>query len=233
MEENDVEVFERIPWESLEKPSDRRWVIYLLAAVVALGAVGVSIGRGALAPASPSPSVPSASTPIATSVPPAVATTGAPAADEGPESPRTWTEADLMALPGGSLELGAATLAEWFILDFFTRDGSGGSRSFVEWVAATETEWVAAESLIVTLLVRRLAARPDAEYQRLPMESWRVTTALSDQGWSVVEGPVAGPVPDMTVAIPAASGDNDHTGVEWTDGAGLEWVVRAPSTGQP
>ena len=57
-DERDVEIFERIPWESLEKPQDRRWVVYLLAAGLVMGAVGVTVGRGMTPSSAPEPTAP-------------------------------------------------------------------------------------------------------------------------------------------------------------------------------
>lgn len=131
-----------------------------------------------------------------------------------------------MAIPAESLEATAAAIAEWFIVDHFTRDGSGdGSdgRSFVEWAGTLERVWVDSATLELTVVVRRLAAPGDEPYRRLPTEAWRVTTELSDEGWAITDGPEAVSVPEHDVQV--------ETELDWEDPAGLTWSV-ARSTGQ-
>ena len=246
-DEGDVEIFERIPWDALEKPRDRRWIVYLVAAAVVMGAIGVSVGRGMIT-VGPSPttapSVPQTPDPT---TPPDVT---APVAT-APEIPTTWTEADLMAVPAETLEDSAAVMAEWFIVDYFTRDGGNsdaGGRSFVEWAAVVDCKWVSSSVMELTVVVRRLAAEGNDPYQRIPVEGWQVTTELGDEGWVVVQGPVATAAPDPAVdlvpldgPVPAevASPGADGTAhgameieggwiveVDWTDAAGLDWLIR-------
>lgn len=249
--DTDVEIFERIPWESLEKNPDRRWIAYLLAGALVLGAVGVSLGRqltaGSALPPDPAPITTTVAAPPSTN--PAIRPTTVPettAADQGP--PGAWTEADLMALSDVPLELAAATTAEWFVVDYFTRDDPGEGRSFVDWAGSLETVWIDPTTIEVTVAVRRLAAVPGAEYRRMAAEAWTVTVELGEEGWSVVGGPVeAGPV-ELSVTIPAIDAsvpaevaailDGEEIGgavevggrwlaeVEWVDAAGLSWTVR-------
>lgn len=250
--DTDVEVFERIPWESLERNPDRRWIAYLLAGALVLGAVGVSLGRqlsaGSALPSEPASSVTTTLAALPSTVP-AVGPSTVPettAADR--DAPGAWTEADLMALSDVPLEMAAATTAEWFVVDYFTRDDPGEGRSFVDWAGALETVWIDPTTIEVTVAVRRLAAAPGAEYRRMGPEAWRVTVELGEEGWSVVEGPVeAGPVelsvtiPEIDASVPAevaAALDGEEVGgavevggrwlaeVEWVDAAGLAWRIR-------
>jgi hypothetical protein len=250
--DTDVEIFERIPWESLEKNPDRRWIAYLLSGALVLGAVGVSLGRqlsaGSALPPDPAPIV---TTTLAV-LPSTLATVGPTTVPETTAAdrvaPGARTEADLMALSDVPLEMAAATAAEWFVVDYFTRDDPGEGRSFVEWAGSLETTWIDPTTIEVTVAVRRLAAAPGIDYRRMGPEAWRVTVELGDEGWSVVEGPVeAGPV-ELSVTIPeidapvpaevAATLDGEEVvgavevggrwlaEVEWVDAAGLSWWVR-------
>jgi len=247
-DEGDVEIFERIPWDALEKPQERRWIVYLAAAAVVMGAIGVSVGRGMIPVGSPPTTASSVTSPAPEPTSPPDVTVPLAAA---PEIPTTWTEADLMAVPAETLEDSAAVMAEWFIVDYFTRDGGNsdaGERSFVEWAAVVDRNWVSNSVMELTVVVRRLAAEADATYQRIPVEGWLVAAELGDEGWVVVQGPVAVPAPDPAVdllpldgPVPAevASGEADGTmrgaaeidggwivEVDWTDSAGLDWVIR-------
>lgn len=214
-EERDVEVFERIPWESLEAKSDRRWMAYALAVVIVLGAVGVSLGRQMAAPPEP---VPTTTAPVSTTPETvAPATTVEVAAAPGP--PTTWSEADLMALPAETIETTAMAVAEWFVVDFFTRDDPEDDRSFVEWARAWQMEWETPTSARVTVLVRRLGATADEPYHRLGAEAWDVELELDEEDWSVASGPARGETPELVVR------DTDAIGGEWTDEAGVTWRI--------
>lgn len=254
-DDGDVEVFERIPWDSLKPPPDRRWLAYLAALGIVLAAVGVSIGRGMS---------PGMNPPVATSIPAAV-TTLVPLAEFAeptaplPEDQSTvvdmelsgvWSEADLMAVPFSNLEASAATLAEWFIVDWFTRDGTAGSidgRSFVEWSGVSKVEWLAASRVEVTVVVRRLAAVDDEPYTRLAAEAWVVNATIDGDEWLIDEGPVLAPTPQMVFEIspldeevpqhlvssiggdPTTAtrvGDGWLVELDWVDPAGLTWSVR-------
>lgn len=250
-DDRDTEIFERIPWEALEKDGQRRWWVYLGAAALLMGGIGVSIGRGIASPVAPSPV---ASTPADTTG--AAQVTGEPIAPRPSMMPSTsvatrgtWAEADLMAAPVPALETAAASLAEWFVVDHFTRDGSNEEegRSFVDWAGPIAFEWVEPGRAEVTVLIRRLATSGEGAYQRLPDEAWTVITSLDDADWKVVDGPypaeAAGPVIDiepLEAAVPdqvvesagepvmAASrlGSDWVIEVEWVDDAGLSWPVR-------
>lgn len=217
-DERDVEVFERIPWESLEGKPDRRWLAYTVAGVLVLGAVGVSIGRQV----SPAPGPP------ITTLPAAVTATEAPVASPPPTTAitapavTTWTEADLMALPAESVQTAAMATAEWYVVDYFTRDDPGGPRSFVEWARASEITWESPSEAWVKVLVRRLAADDGEDYRRLETEAWRVGMRLDDAGWSVLPTPMRMEAP---VLAPLEESGSSST-ADWVDGAGVTWRVR-------
>lgn len=221
-DEHDVEVFERIPWESLEQPPDRRWMAYLLAAAIILGAVGVSFGRQMGRETQPGPTTSNATVGATRRDHTPAPTVEATAV---PELLTTWSEADLMALPADSLDAAAAATAEWYVVDFFTRDEPAGDRSFVEWVRASQVEWRSPSTAEVTVLIRRLAAVGDEPYQRLEAEAWRITTELADGGWAVVPGPVRQETPELVVLPDPGAAQSE---AEWTDPAGVVWRVRPP-----
>lgn len=250
MEDHDVEVFERIPWESLEQNPNRRWILYLVATALVLGAVGVTIGRGMITPPVEQPTVLATATApmVDPSAEPVVGGRGSPDATILPPPESTWSEADLMALPEGAVETPAMAVAEWFVVQHFTREEGDVGRSFVDWARAVELTWMDLTTVDVTVLVRRLAAEGDDPYQRLPAEAWQVTTELEDDWWVVTHGPVQVALPTLEVSVPsledhvpdelavapeapivgAAQIDEESwsVGVEWTDAAGLIWVIR-------
>ncbi|MFP3913302.1 MAG: hypothetical protein ACLFWM_00375 [Actinomycetota bacterium] len=225
-DEHDVEVFERIPWESLEGKPDRRWVMYVAAGAVVLGAVGVSFGRQMAAPPPTAPTSPTASTSPTLASPPS-STVPATIPPRAEQTHPTWTEADLMALPVESVERSAVAVAEWFVVDFFTRDDPGGDRSFVEWARAWELEWLASDRMHVTVVVRRLAASGEEPYQRLEAEAWEVEVELGeDGGWAVAQGPSRADPPELVALQPDHENDQEASaGEEWVDPAGLTWSV--------
>lgn len=222
----DTEIFERIPWESLRRPGpDFRWLAYLLAAVIAMGAVGVSIGRTigprqvvpAAAPAEiasplPAPTTPAPADPTVPTPPQSLDPLPPPVSEPG-----TWSEADLRAVGDTSLEMEAAGVAEWFVVRHFTREAE--ERSFIDWSGPVGVEWVAADRLRVVVVIRRLAAVAGGEYARVPDEGWAVTVELGSAGWTVVDGPAPVPELELSVAVPEEM-------TEWTDPAGLTWSIR-------
>ena len=230
-DDTEVEVFERIPWESLERAGgDRRWIAYLVTGVLVLGAVGVSLGR----------QITPVSTSVDSTVPPAVASSqpvaGPPAGGVSlpPAGTTTvpetglWSEADLMALADAPVEVTAASVAEWFIRDHFTRDGDDGERSFVEWVGTVGFTWTDPARAAVTVALVRLASEGEAEYRRLDPEGWEVHLELDEEGWMVVDGPfmAEGGRPRVVMSAP---GSTETAESEWIDGAGLTWTVRERS----
>jgi hypothetical protein len=253
-DDRDTEIFERIPWEALEKNAgERRWWVYLAAAALFMGGLGVTIGRSTVSPAEPlrpdppqSPMIIESPEPTTSSVPsPSTTTIAAEETTEG-----TWAEADLMAAPVPALETAAASLAEWFIVDFFTRDGTGDEegRSFVDWAGPIGLKWLDDARAEVTVLIRRLAAPGEGPYERLADEAWRIVLTLADAGWKVTDGPFPAQPPDAVVALEELGSDvpdrvqelaSDQTvraaspmgsdwlvEVDWTDVAGLHWPIR-------
>lgn len=236
VDDTDVEVFERIPWESLENVGgDRRWVAYLVAGALVLGAVGVSLGRQGVPV--PAPVVPAAEStiPVAeigdgspvTSPVPVSSATSYPVTEEG-----SWAEADLMALAEAPVEVTGASVAEWFVTDHFTRDGDDG-RSFVEWAGVVGFSWLEVDRATATVAMMRLAAEGKGEYRRLDPEAWEVVLALDEEGWVVVDGPLRAEGWSPRIEIATISEGRASVETRWVDGAGLEWPVREASDESP
>lgn len=218
MEGERNEVYERIPWETLERKSgDKQWLLMAIAGAIVVGALAYSFmsNRPASAPEAP---------PVAATVPLPVGAVDPPAAVVVPTAPVATTaasplvvsEADLYAVdPERWIDLAAAH-AEWFAAEYFTVDGSeqsaatltallpegltvppqaDGIRVFVEWVRAIEVTEMAPLRYEVAVLVRSLVSGPDDLYQRQAPTIARVTVTVGDDGPMVVLPPVIEPVP--------------------------------------
>jgi len=212
MEPERNEVYERIPWETLEeKKGDRQWLMFGVAGAIVLGALAYSFmsSRPAVVPvATTMVTTPSlaeqASAPVTTAtaapaLPPTAATV-----------PVVTAEADLYAVhPERAIDQVAAH-AEWFVTEYLTVDGSEegrasltglmpagvplpvaaeGTRVFVEWVRATGVEEIAPLTYRVTVLARSLAAQDDAAYQRQAPLELAVDVSLSEDSPQVVTAP--------------------------------------------
>ncbi|MEX0698651.1 MAG: hypothetical protein WD354_02855, partial [Acidimicrobiia bacterium] len=181
MTNKDDEQFERIPWDQLRPTTGgRRGLIYALAAAIVAAAVSATLARNLAGP--PPTTLPLAPTPTAaqplttTSLVPTVTTASA----------TVWSEADLMAVHPDDLRAEAAAIAEWFVADYFTADGSGGLedqlrsmlpseaplpvhepgyRSFVEWVRSVSATEASPGQYLVQVVVRTLGAVESSSYR--------------------------------------------------------------------
>jgi hypothetical protein len=146
----DEEHFDSIPWSALiPQTHDRPWLVYVAAGAVVALVVGVLAARS-LRPASPAAG-PAAET--STTVQPSAALVT-------PTTVLSISEADLRAEiePAEGGRTAAAARAEWFVTDYYTRDGAGGreaelagalgrpappavgeATTYVEWARAWET----------------------------------------------------------------------------------------------
>lgn len=199
MEPERDEVYERIPWETLEKRSgDRQWLVYAIAGAVTLGALAYSFTRNQ--PVS-EPAV--AVAPVVSTFP---ATTIASNMDSPPStvaSPIVVAEADLYAVDPERLIDRAAAHAEWFAMEFTTVDGSDESRRelqgllpggiplpeapegtqvYVDWVRATQVTQTGPTSFDVEVLVRSLSSTGEEGFSRRPTEVMWVPVSLDDDG---------------------------------------------------
>lgn len=200
----DREVFESVPWEQLVdlRPDRRRW-IYAGAGLAVVAVLAFGIARTfrpepetVLVPPSTqaAPSIPS--TTAAPEQSPASTPIPAPTAVESvTPAPGVYSEADLMAAGAGGDVLLSAAVAEWFMIDWFTLDGSSeastdwpgwsalrpsdeGVRSYVEWLGATRVEEIGPAVHHVEVVVRRLVSPDGATYRRLPVSAYRVVVDL-------------------------------------------------------
>ena len=206
----DREVFESVPWEHLVdlRPDRRRWlylgagmvVVAVLVAGVAMtfrpGSEAVSV---APAPAPTGPPVTADHGPITTGGSAPTEPVPAPSVTSVLPGPGVYSEADLMAgAPVGGMSSLAASVAEWFVVEWFTIDGDraapawalpgpdvrpagDGIRSFVEWAGAVGVEEVEPGVHAVDVVVRRLAATDGVSFRRIPTAAVRVVVDLTGE----------------------------------------------------
>lgn len=180
------EVYERIPWETLEPAGGNRpWAVYAVAAALVLGALAYSLTRQQQLPASPQAAVPaSTSTVTATTATSVAVPTPSTAA-----SPVVVAEADLYAVDPERLIDVVIAHAEWFAAEYVSYDGSAesarvlerllpagmplpeapeGTQVFVDWVGATSVTPTGATGFEVEVTVRSLLATDGAAFNRQP-----------------------------------------------------------------
>jgi hypothetical protein len=206
MEQERQEVYERIPWETLEKKRvDRQWIVYAVAGAVVLGALAYSFMRSqpmsappAAAEASPAATVPA--TTVATSVDATPATL---------MSPVVVAEADLYAIDRDQLAGQAAGHAEWFAVEYVAVDGSDeslqtlasllpegipppeapeGIQVFVDWARASTVSPTGPTSFEVGVLIRSLASAGDEGFVRQRPFIVTVNVEIGEDGIPRVTG---------------------------------------------
>lgn len=217
MEQPREEIYERIPWETLEdRGGDKQWLMMGIAAAVVAGALAYSYvsSRPAEPPlaqpevaATPQSSVPGADDPVAEALPPAALPPAAlpPAASP----PSNVSEADLYAVSADQLADQAAGHARWFIREFLaTETGSESSvlrmllpsdvplpvspegvAVFVEWVESLSVEEVDLATYRIEVLARYMVSTGEAPYQRMPPEVFVVDVTLADGTPRVLSAP--------------------------------------------
>jgi hypothetical protein len=227
MERERNEVYERIPWETLEpKGGDRQWWMFALAGAIVLGALAYSFMANRAVPVSTATSqAATATAPLSSASPPAALAPPVPEVS----TPMLVTEADLMAVAPERLIERATAHAEWFVAEYVSVDGSeegrralaslmpagiaipeapDGSRVFVEWVRAIAVEEIGAEEYRVEVLVRSLLADGDEPYRRQAPFTATVDIRIAESGPQVVMPPVLSavtnpePMPLALVPVP-------------------------------
>ena len=205
METERNEVYERIPWETLEKKStDRQWVLMAVAGAVVLGALAYSFVSNRPTQGQPLPPTTLAQALPGPQVLPPVAI--APP----PTSPILVTEADLYAVDPERWLDRATAHAEWFVAEYFTVDGSPESAEilasllpaglpistapqnksvFVEWVRTLNVTEIAPFRYRVEVLVRSLVSNGDNTYLRQPPIVATVEVAVDEKGPRVLMPP--------------------------------------------
>lgn len=192
------EVYERIPWETLEKKGgDRQWLVMAVAGAIAVAALAYSFMKNQPVPASsPTVAAPVAVSPTVSSIPVTPTTTQ-------PSSPVVMAEADLYAVDPDQMAQEIAAHAEWFAVEYFNVDGSEESRQtlssllpsgvplpetpdgvqvFVDWVGAGAVTEIAPLTYEVDVLVRSLMAQGDTAFARQPPRVATVTLTVDDGG---------------------------------------------------
>lgn len=210
MEEKREEIYERIPWETLENPrNDRQTLIIGIAAAVVVGALAYSFF-------SKQQAAPVVAAPVGVTAPQPVPTVPAPAleplAPPPSPAPQNIAEADLYAVAPSALAELAAAHAEWFVLEYLTIDGSQenptlrmllpgdipipsapeGARVFVEWVRALSTEEIEVGLYAVDVLARYMVASDGQTYERVAPEMLSVVVAVTESGAQVRGVPMVG-----------------------------------------
>ncbi len=198
MEQERDEVYERIPWETLEKKGgDRQWLVYAVAGAVVLGALAYSFMRNQPA-APPPPEAVEAST-----APPATVTSSPEPTPSTVTSPIVVAEADLYAVDPDLLAGQAASHAEWFAVEYVAFDGSErstevlgmllpaglptpdapeGTQVFVDWAGVREMTQIGPVTFDVEVLVRSLVSRGDSGFARQAPQVVTVEVTIGDDG---------------------------------------------------
>lgn len=206
MEPDRQEVYERIPWETLEnKGGDRQWLVYAVAGAVVLGALAYSFMRSQPTASLPPPETVTVATAPATTAPSNMDSTPPTVA-----SPLVVAEADLYAVDPERLVDQAASHAEWFAIEFVAYDGSeqsretlqtllpaglplpdatGSTQVFVDWVRAREVTQTGPTSFYVEVLVRSLVSSGESGFIRQPPVGVSVPVEIGEEGEPLVAGP--------------------------------------------
>ena len=181
MEPERDEVYERIPWETLERQgNDRQWLVYGVAGAVVLGALAYSFVLNR-----PVPQPVAQVQPSATSVPATSAVTTAVSPPSTMASPVVVAEADLFAVDPERILESAATHAEWLAVEYVSTDGGEettlatllpagipmpttpeGTQVYVDWAGVRSVTPTGPSSFIVEVLVNSLVAHGDEGFVR-------------------------------------------------------------------
>lgn len=248
MEPERQEVYERIPWETLEKKgSDRQWLLYAVAGSVVLGALAYSFIRNQPAEIPPPATAEAAS--AAVSSVPATTTTAVPVAPQASTvaSPLVVAEADLYAVDPERLIDQAATHAEWFAVEFVSYDGSerssktlagllpagsplpeapDGTQVFVDWARASTVIQTGPASFDIEVLVRSLVSSGEEGFLRQPARSLLVSVVVDDE-----DGPRVAGLPTLSVVEPSPGSDLGLTDLPEEVAAGVDAEVGEPVGG--
>ena len=181
MEPEREEVYERIPWETLDRRgSDRQWLVYAVAGAVVLGALAYSfvINR-------PVPQPVAQVQPSTSSVPATSALTTAVSPPSTVASPVVVAEADLFAVDPERILESAATHAEWLAVEYVSTDGGDettlanllpagvplpstpeGTQVYVDWAGVRSVTQTGPSRFTVEGLVNSLVAHGEEGFVR-------------------------------------------------------------------
>lgn len=214
MEEERPEVYERIPWETLDRKSgDRQWMVYAVAGAVVLGALAYSFMRN-------QPMVSPQSEAVVTTAPATTVTSSMGITPSTVASPVVVAEADLYAVDPELLADQAAAHAEWFAVEFVSVDGAERSRElltsllpegiplpeapegtqvFVDWAGALSVTQTGPALFDVEILVRSLLSTGEGGFVRQPPLVVIVEVSVGDDGKARVTG-----APTLAAVDPAS-----------------------------
>ena len=194
------EVYERIPWEHLERRAgDRQWFYVGVAGAVVLGVLAYSFVKNQ--PVQPQQvAVPTATTQASNQQSfPNVQTTPDPSVP----SPVVVAEADLYAVDPRRLSEAASTHAQWFAVEYFSVDGSdysaatlrsllpegiplpdhpGAKQVFVDWVGTSQVVQSGEGEYVIDVLVRSLVSTDESGFTRQPVRMIRVHVRFGPDG---------------------------------------------------
>ncbi len=221
MDEERNEVYERIPWETLEKQGgDRQWLLIAVAGAVAVGALAYSFMKNQPPPA------PVAQVAEAVAESPVTWSTSPPVPVSAVITPLVVAEADLYAVNPERIIDQARAHAEWFAVEYFGMDGSDESQTtlgsllpsgiplpdapegvqvFVDWVGAQTVTETAPLTYDVEVMVRSLMAQGEEGFVRQPTRVVTIGVVIGDDGLPRVARPpmvtVQGVSSPMTLAL--------------------------------
>ena len=207
------EVYERIPWETLEKRGgDRQWLVYSIAGAVVLGALAYSFMRNQPTAAPPSAEGVTTTAPATVSTESNIGSTPSTVA-----SPVVVAEADLYAVDPELLVEQASSHAEWFAVEYMAVDGTEVSREllsallpegvpvpeaaegtqvFVDWSRAMSATQTGPLSFDVAVLVRSLVSDGEAGFVRQEPQIVTVAITMGEDG-----RPGGATAPRLTTAV--------------------------------
>lgn len=224
MEQERPEVYERIPWETLDrKGGDRQWLVYAVAGAVVLGALAYSFMKN-------QPTLPPPPEAVATTAPVTTATSNMGTSPSTVASPVVVAEADLYAVDPELLADQAAAHAEWFAVEYVSVDGAESSREllaallpegipvpeapegtqvFVDWAGALSVTQTGPALFDVEILVRSLLSTGEAGFVRQAPLIVGVPVSVGEDGRVRVTGAPtvapadpASPAPGLLVEVP-------------------------------
>jgi len=200
MEPDRDEVYERIPWETLEaRGGNRQWLVYAVAAALVVGALAYSFTRNQQAP----PAQQVAAPVVTSTVPATTATSAAAPTPSTAAGPVVVAEADLFAVDPERLIDVAAAHAEWFAVEYVSYDGTPeseralegllpqgtprpeapeGTQVFVDWSRATNVVQTGPTEYDVEVTVRSLMAEDGSFFARQPPVRLVIPVELDEDG---------------------------------------------------
>lgn len=238
------EVFERIPWETLEQaPKDNNKLVIYLAGAVVVGSLAFALVRDR--PPSPVPLPPVTEVPATTETLP-----------HSP-SPSLLAEADLYAVDHDRLASDAAAHAEWFAVEYLSSDGSEASRAIlqsllpqgvplpsgpeevkvaVDWVGAVSVSESGPLSFEVEVMVRTTAVTGGDVPVRQPPRTMVIEVGFGHDGQPrVLRPPLLAtfqmPAPHLLGLVPVSEHLREHLSLTYAEVVGGEplpdgrWMV--------